>query len=352
MGLNAYFAYVVVKKLGVDWHVALGAVLISGLVFFLLTAVGIRQMIVNAIPSELYSAVAAGVGLFIAFIGLRNAGIVVADNATLVGLGNLSAPSTLLALFGLLLTGALLCLRVKAAILIGVVATWILSAITGTIHWHPEPYSVRSITSTALQLNVTGALGRGLLEVIFVFLFVDLFDNVGTLVAVGKKAGLFDAAHRIPRVNRILYSDAIATMAGALAGTSTVVSYIESSAGVAAGGRSGVTAIVTGLLFLAALFVAPLAGVIPESATAPALIVVGSMMMTTVAEIEWADPGVAIPAFLTMLAIPLTFSIANGLAFGFVAWTLLRILSGRFREVSWMVYLLTALFIVRFWYIS
>lgn len=352
MGLNAYFAYVVVKKMGVDWHVALGAVLISGIVFFGLTAAGIRQMIVNAIPHELYSAVAAGVGLFIAFIGLRNAGIVVADSATLVNLGNLNAPATLLALAGLVLTGALLCLRVNAAILIGVIATWILAAITGTIHWHPEPYSAASITSTAFQLNVTGALGRGLLEIIFVFLFVDLFDNVGTLVAVGKKAGLFDAAHRIPRVNRILYSDAIATMTGALAGTSTVVSYIESSAGVAAGGRSGITAIVTGLLFLMALFVAPLAGAIPESATAPALIIVGSMMMTTAAEIEWADPAVAIPAFLTMIAIPLTFSIANGLAFGFVAYTLLKVLSGRFREVNWMVYILTALFIVRFWYLG
>jgi AGZA family xanthine/uracil permease-like MFS transporter len=352
MGLNAYFAYVVVKKLGVDWRVALGAVLISGLVFFLLTAAGIRQMIVNAIPAELYSAVAAGVGIFIAFIGLRNAGIVVADNSTLVGLGNLNAPTTLLALFGLILTGALLCARVNAAILIGVVATWILAAFTGAVHWHPEPYSVASITSTAFQLDVSGTLGQGLLEIIFVFLFVDLFDNVGTLVAVGKKAGLFDATHRIPRVNRILYSDAIATMTGALSGTSTVVSYIESSAGVAAGGRSGVTAIVTGLLFLIALFIAPLAGTIPESATAPALIVVGSMMMTTAAEIEWNDPGVAIPAFLTMLAIPLTFSIANGLAFGFIAWTLLKILSGRFRDVSWAVYALTALFIVRFWYLA
>ncbi|HVV45994.1 MAG TPA: NCS2 family permease, partial [Bryobacteraceae bacterium] len=293
-----------------------------------------------------------GVGIFIAFIGLRNAGIVVADSSTLVGLGNLNAPSTLLALFGLVLTGALLCARVNAAILIGVVATWILAAVTGTIHWHPEPYSVAGITSTAFQLDVAGALGQGLLEIIFVFLFVDLFDNVGTLVAVGKKAGLFDATHRIPRVNRILYSDAIATMTGALFGTSTVVSYIESSAGVAAGGRSGVTAIVTGLLFLVALFVAPIAGAIPESATAPALIIVGSMMMTTAAEIEWDDPGVAIPAFLTMLAIPLTFSIANGLAFGFVAWTLLKVLAGRFKEVNWMVYALTALFIVRFWYLA
>jgi AGZA family xanthine/uracil permease-like MFS transporter len=352
MGLNAYFAYSVVKGMGVDWHVALGAVFVSGVAFLALTALGIRQMIVNAIPSELYSAVAAGVGLFIAFIGMRNAGIIVPNAATTVALGNLRAPGTLLALLGLVLTGALLCARVRAAILIGVLSTWALAAVTGTIQWHAEPYSFASITSTAFQLDVRGALGRGLFEIVFVFLFVDLFDNVGTLVAVGKKGGLFDHAHQIPRVNRILFSDAIATITGSLAGTSTVVSYIESSAGVAAGGRSGVTAIVTGLLFAVALFVAPLAGAIPESATAPALIIVGSMMMTTAAEIEWADPGVAIPAFLTMIAIPLTFSIANGLAFGFIAYTLLKVLRGRFREVNWMVYVLTALFAIRFWYLG
>jgi AGZA family xanthine/uracil permease-like MFS transporter len=352
MGLNAYFTYSVVKGMGVDWHTALGAVFISGVAFLLLTAMGIRQMIVNAIPSELYSAVAAGVGLFIAFIGLRNAGIVAPNAATTVALGNLRAAGTLLALFGLLLTGALICARVTAAILIGILVTWGLAAATGNVQWHAEPYSVSNITSTALQLDIRGALSRGFFEIVFVFLFVDLFDNVGTLVAVGKKAGLFDRANRIPRVNRILLSDAIATMTGALAGTSTVVSYVESSAGVAAGGRSGVTAIVTGLLFGVALFIAPIAGVIPESATAPALIIVGSMMMTSAAEIGWEDPAVAIPAFLTMLAIPLTFSIANGLAFGFVSYTLLKMLRGRFRDVNWMVYLLTGLFVIRFWYMS
>jgi AGZA family xanthine/uracil permease-like MFS transporter len=251
-----------------------------------------------------------------------------------------------------LLTAALLCARLNAAILIGVVGTWVLAAVTGTIHWQPQPYSVKDIMATAGQLNVRGALGIGLVEIVFVFLFVDLFDNVGTLLAVGKKAGLFARAHDVPRLNRILYSDAMATMVGATAGTSTVVSYIESSAGVAAGGRSGVTAMVTGLLFAVALFVAPLAGTIPASATAPALIVVGSMMMTTVTEIAWTDPEIAIPAFLTMIAIPLTFSIANGLAFGFCAYTLLKIMRGRFRAGSWMVYLLTILFIARFWYMG
>jgi AGZA family xanthine/uracil permease-like MFS transporter len=351
MGLNAYFTYSVVKGMGVDWRTALGAVFLSGVAFLILTAIGVRQMIVSAIPKELYSAVAAGVGLFIALIGLRNAGIVAPNPATMVGLGNLHSPDTLLALFGLLVTAALLCARVNAAILIGVLATWLLAAATGTIHWTAQAYSVRDIAATAGQLNIRGALGLGLLDIVFAFLFVDLFDNVGTLLAVGKKAGLFTGAEDVPRLNRILYSDAVATITGAFAGTSTVVSYIESSAGVAAGGRSGVTAIVTGLLFAVALFVAPLAGALPSSATAPALIIVGSMMMTTVTEIAWTEPEIAIPAFLTMLAIPLTFSIANGLAFGFCAYTLLKILRGRFRDVNWMVYLLTVLFIARFWYL-
>jgi AGZA family xanthine/uracil permease-like MFS transporter len=213
-------------------------------------------------------------------------------------------------------------------------------------------YSFSGITATAFALDIPGALRLGLLEIVFVFLFVDLFDNLGTLVAVGKKAGLFDEANRIPRVERILVTDASATMAGALAGTSTVVSYIESSAGVVAGGRSGVTAIVTGLLFAVALFVAPLAGLIPSAATAPALIVVGALMVSHVAEIEWDDAAVGIPAFLTMIAIPLTFSIANGLAIGFTTYTLVNLLSGRARRVPWLMYVLSALFIVRFAWIA
>src|ERR1019366_7367384 len=329
MGLNAYFTYSVVKGMGVDWHVALGAVFLSGIAFLLLTAVGVRQMIVNAIPAELYSAVAAGVGLFIALIGFRNANIIVPSASTTVSLGNLRDPQALLSLFGLLVMAVLICAGYKAAILIGVLATWALAAATGAIHWAPQPYSVRDITATAFQLDLRGAMKLGLIEIVFVFLFVDLFDNVGTLLAVGKKAGLFDGAGGVARLNRILYSDAIATVTGSLSGTSTVVSYIESSAGVAAGGRSGVTAIVTGLLFAVALFVAPLAGAIPGAATAPALIIVGSMMITAVSEIQWTEPEIAIPAFLTMFAIPLTYSIANGLAFGFCAWTFIKVFRGR-----------------------
>jgi AGZA family xanthine/uracil permease-like MFS transporter len=257
MGLNAYFTYTVVKAMHVPWEAALGAVFLSGVAFVILTFAGVRQMIVEAIPTELYAAVAAGIGLFIAVIGLRNAGIIVASPDTLVALGNLRDKNTVLALFGLLLMSALLAWRVRAAILIGIVATTLVGAVIGVVHWGGSGYSARDILATAGKLDVRSALSLGFFEIIFVFLFVDLFDNVGTLVGVGKKAALFDEAHRIPRMQRIFLCDASATIAGSLAGTSTVVSYIESAAGVVAGGRSGVTAIVTGLLFAVSLFVAP-----------------------------------------------------------------------------------------------
>ena len=352
MGLNAYFTYAVVKGMNIPWQTALGAVFISGVTFLLLTMIGVRRLIVSAIPHELYAAVAAGVGLFIALIGFRSSGIIVPSAATLVALGNLRDPQTALPIFGLMLTAALLAWRVRAAILIGVIGTTLAGVAAGLVRWHPSQDRWADISATAFQLNIPSALHLGLVEIVFAFLFVDLFDNVGTLVAVGQKAGLFNSAHEIPRINRILFADATATIAGSLAGTSTVVSYIESSAGVAAGGRTGVTAIVTGLLFLAAVWLAPLVGAIPAAATAPALIIVGSFMMTTITEIHWSDPVVALPAFLTMLAIPLTFSIANGLAFGFTAYTLLKVLRGRYREVNWLVYALTALFIARFVYLG
>lgn len=353
MGLNAYFTYTVCKGMGISWQTALGAVFLSGVVFIILTFSGVRQLIVSAIPKELYAAVAAGIGLFIAFIGLRNAGLIIASPATIVTMGDLRQPNTLLALTGLVITSALLALNVRAAMLAGVLATSGLGAIAGLVKWDPKFYSIGEITATAFQLDIPGALRIGLLEIVFVFLFVDLFDNVGTLVAVGTKARLFDlGADRIPRMQRILLSDAVATVSGSLAGTSTVVSYIESAAGVVAGGRSGVTSITTGLLFLGALVVAPLIGAIPAAATAPALVIVGSLMAAHAAEIEWNDAGTGIPAFLTLILIPLTFSIANGLAFGFTSYVLIRILSGRARELSWMTYLLAALFLARFAYLG
>ena len=352
MGLNAYFTYSVVKGLGVPWQTALGAVFLSGIAFLILTAIGVRQMIVSAIPHELYAAVAVGIGLFIALIGLHNSGIIVANKDTLVAMGNLRNPETLLAIAGLLLIAALLAWRVRGAILIGILGTTAIGVVFGLVRWQPQSYSVTDITATALHLNIRGAVGYGLIEIVFVFLFVDLFDNIGTLVAVGKQANLFDKANQIPRINRILFADATATIVGSLAGTSTVTSYIESAAGVAAGGRSGVTAITAGLLFCVALFVAPVVGAIPGAATAPALIVVGSLMIAHAAEIPWSDPVVSVPAFLTILTIPLTFSIANGLAFGFTAYVVLKIARGEFRSVSWLVYLLAALFVARFVYLG
>jgi AGZA family xanthine/uracil permease-like MFS transporter len=352
MGLNAYFTYTVVKGMGVPWETALGAVFISGAAFLVLTAIGIRELIFNAIPQELYSAVAAGIGLFIAVIGLRNSGIIAASPATLLTLGNLRDKNTLVAIAGLLIIAALLSWRVKGAMLIGILATTVLAACCGLTHWSPETYRISDISATALKLNIRAAWSLGFVEIVFVFLFVDLFDNIGTLVGVGKKAGLFDQANRIPRIRRILLTDATATIAGSLAGTSTVVSYIESSAGVVAGGRSGVTSIVTGILFIVALFVAPLIGAVPGAATAPALIIVGSLMMSQVTEIRWSDPVVAIPAFLTLITIPLTFSIANGLAFGFTSYAILKLLKGEFRREDWLVYVLAALFVARFFYLG
>src|SRR5665213_2602604 len=265
MGLNAYFTYSVVKGMGVPWQTALGAVFISGVAFLLLTALGIRQWIISAIPAELYAALSAGIGLFIAFIGLRNAGLIQPSASTMVTIGNLRNPNAALAAFGILLIAILQAWKVRAAILAGILGTTLVGALFGLVQWHPQAFRWEDMSATMFKLDIHAAAGIGLLEIVFVFLFVDLFDNVGTLVAVGKKAGLFDRANRIPRINQILFCDASATVVGSLAGTSTVVSYIESAAGVAAGGRSGVTAIVVGLLFLVALFVAPLAGVIPSA---------------------------------------------------------------------------------------
>ena len=352
MGLNAYFTYVVVKGMGVKWEVALGAVFLSGIAFLLLTLTGLRQKIVEAMPAELYSAVAVGIGLFIAFIGLKNSGIIIPDPATTVTLGNLRAPNTLLALAGLLVMATLMAWGVRAAMLIGIVGTSVAAMIFGVVQWKWQPSYLPQLGETAFHLDLPGVLNLGLFEIVFVFLFVDLFDNLGTLVAVGKKAGLLNSDNKIPRVGRILTVDSLATMFGSLTGTSTVVSYIESASGVAAGGRSGVTAIVTGLLFLVALFAVPLVGVIPAAATAPALILVGSLMISHASEIQWSDAETAIPAFLTIVTIPLSFSIANGLAFGFIAYTLLKVARGKGGQVGWLVYLLTTLFIVRFIYLG
>ncbi len=353
MGLNAYFAYTVVKGLSVPWQTALGAVFVSGLVFLLLTVLGVRRFILATIPRDLYAAVSAGIGLFIAYIGLRNARILVPHPATVLAIGNLRDPSAALACFGLIVIAVLLARRVRAAILIGILLTTLVGMCCGLTHWQRQSFHLSDLTATAFHVDIRSSLRLGFFEIVFVFLFVDFFDNVGTLVAVGKKAGLIrESVESIPRLNRILLTDSTATIISSVVGTSTVVSYIESAAGVASGGKSGVTAIVVGILFLASIFAVPVIGIIPAAATAPALIVVGSLMMTSIAEIAWSDPAVAIPAFLTILMIPLSYSIANGLAFGFVAFVWIRVGLGRWREVHWLVYVLAALFILRFFYLG
>jgi AGZA family xanthine/uracil permease-like MFS transporter len=352
MGLNAYFTYTVVKGMGVPWETALGAVFLSGVAFLILTLVGVRQMIMAAIPPALYAAVSAGIGLFIAFIGLRNAGIIKSDPATMVTIGNLRDPNTALAVFGILTIATLQAWNVRAAILGGILLTTAVGAMAGLLHWQPQSYSWTDITSTMFHLNIRGAMGLGLLEIVFVFLFVDLFDNVGTLMAVAKKAGLIEHGGKIPRVTSILLTDATATIAGSLAGTTTVTSYIECAAGVAVGGRTGVTSIVTGLMFILTLFVAPLIGAVPSAATAPALVVVGGLMMSSIAEIAWDDICVAFPAFLTLITIPLTFSIANGLACGIISYVVIHVARGRGRLVPWAAYVLALLLILRFAYMG
>jgi len=375
MGLNAYFTYTVCLKMHIPWQTALGAVFLSGLIFLALTAAGIRQMILRSIPHELYAAVASGIGLFIAFIGFRNAGLIVVDPETLVGLGNLRNPTTALALLGLILMVALEVKKVRGAILLGVLSitavAWSLALVLlhigaapngnpslaldwaqKLVHWTPAPGGFHALAATAFQLDIRGALNKGLLEIVFVFFFVDLFDNLGTLVAVTKRAGLISADHSIPRLNKILFADATATVFGSLIGTSTVTSYVESTAGVMAGGRSGVTAIVTGLLFLTGIVAAPFVGVVPAAATAPALILVGSLMLATITEIRWTNPLVAVPSFLTLILIPLTYSIANGLGFGIIAWAVLHVATGNFRRQDWLLYVLAALFLARFIYLG
>jgi AGZA family xanthine/uracil permease-like MFS transporter len=352
MGLNAYFTYTVVKGMGVPWQTALGAVFLSGIIFLALTFSGVRQRLVAAIPHQLHAAVGGGIGLFIAFIGFRNAGIIVPSIATTVTLGNLRAPQTALAIFGLLLIAILQVLRIRASMLIGVLTTTFLGILCHQVHWNPAPYNLTAIKSTAFHLDIPGALHIGAFEIVFVFLFVDLFDNIGTLVAVTQRAGLISPDHTIPRLNRIFFADASSTVLGSFLGTSTVTSYIESSTGVAAGGRTGVTAIVTGILFFLALFIAPVVGPIPTFATAPALILVGGLMLTGVGEIDWHDPQIGIPAFLTISTIPLTWSIADGLSFGLTSYALIQLITGRARRKDWMLYLLATLFLLRFIYIA
>jgi adenine/guanine/hypoxanthine permease len=352
MGLNAYFTYTVVLGLKHDWRVALGAVFISGVVFLLLTLIRIRALIVDAIPLTLKTAIACGIGLFIAFIGLKNAGVIVASPATFVTLGHLASKPVILALLGLVITGALMARGFKTAIMLGILAVTLAAIAFGLAQLPNRIVEIPAWRETFLQLDLRGALSIGLLDVVFVFLFVDMFDCIGSMMGLAQQAGYLDKDGKMPRLNRALLCDSIATMVGALFGTSTVVTYIESATGVSEGGRTGLVAVTVAGLFLLAAFCSPIAGVIPAIATAPALIVVGALMMRSVKAIAWDDVTEAIPALLTMLAMPLTFSIANGLALGFIFYPLLKVLAGRGREVNWLVYVLAVVFVLRYGYLG
>ena len=352
MGLNAYFTYTVVKGLGYDWRIALGAVFISGIAFLLLTLVRIRALIVDAIPMTMKTAVAAGIGLFIAFIGLKNAGVIVSSPATFVTLGHVVSKPVVVALLGLLLTSVLLARGYRSAIIIGILAVTLAAMTLGLAKWPTSLIELPRWRETFLQLDIRGALRLGALDVVFVFLFVDLFDTIGSLMGLGRQAGYLTPEGKMPRVNRALFADAIATTVGSLFGTSTVETYIESATGVSEGGRTGLTAVVVAALFLLATFFSPLAGTIPPIATSPALIIVGALMISAVTTIDWDDITEGIPAFLTILAMPLTFSIANGLALGFIFYPLLKVLTGRWREASPLVYVLAVLFVLRYVYLG
>ncbi len=348
MGLNAYFTYGVVKGLGYTWEVALGAVFISGILFFVLGVTKVREWVIDAIPHSQKMAISAGIGLFLAVIALRSAGIIVESEATLVTLGNLKAPSTLLAIMCFLVMVALDARRVPGAIIIAILGTTAIGVVLGVSPSQGIFSTPPSLAPTFLKMDLVGALNIGLITIIFAFFFVDLFDNTGTLVGVAHRSGLIGPDGKIPRLQRVFVADSTATMTGALLGTSTVTSFIESAAGVRAGGRTGLVGVVVAILFLLSLFLAPLAATVPQYATAPALLFVACLMARGLTEMDWEDVTEYAPAVVTAIAMPLTFSIANGIAFGFITYAAIKLLAGRFAEARPTVLVLGAVFVVKF----
>ena len=348
MGLNAYFAFGVVGGMGYSWQVALGCVFLSGVIFFLISVLPIREWIVNAIPKSLKMAIAAGIGLFLALIALKNAGIVVANPATLVTHGTLASWPVLMAALGFALIVALEHRRILGGVIIGILAVTAISVIAGYQKFGGIFDMPPSIAPVLFQMDLAGAFKVGLVTVVFAFLFVDLFDNTGTLIALAHRGGFMRPDGTVPRLKRALMSDSAAAMIGAAIGTSTTTSYIESASGINEGGRTGLTAMTVGVLFLLALFVAPLAGSIPPYATAPALLYVACLMARGLTEIEWDDVTEAAPAVITAIAMPFTFSIAEGIAFGFISYTGIKLVAGKFRDVHPAVGILAALFVIKY----
>jgi AGZA family xanthine/uracil permease-like MFS transporter len=348
MGLNAYFTYGVVKGLGYSWETALGAVFLSGVLFLIVSLTRIREWVIDSIPISLKLAIAAGIGMFLAIIGLKSAGIIQASPATLVTLGDLKSLPVALSIIGFLLMVALDARNVPGAIIIGILAVTAAGIALGVGNFGGIFSLPPSIAPVFLKLDILGALEVGLIAIVFTFFFVDVFDNTGTLLGVAHKAGLVGPDGKLPRLRRALTVDSTAAMVGAALGTSTTTSYIESAAGVNAGGRTGLTAVVVAVLFLAALFISPLAGSIPAYATAPALVYVACMMMAAIKDIDFSDATEYAPAVITVVAMPLTFSIAHGIAFGFIAYTGIKLLAGRFSDIRPAVAILAVLFVLKF----
>ena len=348
MGLNAFFAYTVVLTLGHSWQTALGAVFIAGVLFLILSLLKVREWIINAIPHSLKLSIAAGIGMFLGIIGLKNAGIVVDHPATLVTLGDLTQATVLVAIVGFLVMAALDARRVPGAITIAILLATLVAVATGLSEATGVFSMPPSVAPTLFAMDLAGALDGALISVIFAFLFVDLFDTAGTLIGVAHRGGMLDSEGKLPRLGKALMSDSVATVAGAALGTSTTTSYIESVAGVKAGGRTGLTAVVVAVLFLLCLFFSPLAGTIPAYATAPALVFVACLMMRSIAEVDWDDVTEYVPAVITAISMPLTFSISTGIGFGFVAYAAIKILTGRWKEAGWAVIVLAGLFILKF----
>ncbi len=351
MGLNAYFAYAVVLGMGISWQAALGAVFISGCLFIVVTLVGLRGAIVNGIPRSMRVAITVGLGMFLALIALKNAGIVVASEATLVKAGDLHQPQAIMAVVGFLAIVALDRLKVKGAILIGIVLVTVLSFFFGGNSYKGIFSAPPSIDPTLFQLDIAGALSAGILNVVLVFFLVELFDATGTLMGVARRAGLL-VEGKMERMNKALLADSGAIVAGSLLGTSSTTAYLESASGVQAGGRTGLTALAVAALFLACLFIAPLAGVVPAYATAPALLFVACLMLSDLGDVEWGDSTESIPAAVTALGMPFTFSIAEGIAFGFITYAALKLLTGRAREVAPVVWVIAALFTFKIVYVG
>ena len=347
MGLNAYFTYAVVKGMGVPWQVALGAVFVSGLLFVALSFMKIREAIVNALPMSLKMSITAGIGLFLALIALKNAGIVVANPATYVGLGDVREPAALLAFVGFFTIVVRDYYRVRGAIIISILAVTLISAALGMSQFHGIVGAMPSLAPTFMQMDFKDLFTAGMVGVIFVFFFVDLFDSTGTLVGVSHRAGLL-VNGKLPRLKKALFADSTAIVAGAALGTSSTTAYIESASGVSAGGRTGLTAVVVGVLFIACLWFSPLAASVPAYATAPALLYVGVLMIRGLAEIDWNDITEAAPAFLTAVFMPFSFSIADGIAMGFISYAVIKLACGKAKDVPYMVWIIAVLWALKF----